>query len=103
MYYKTRNMLLMLRQVFDYDSLWRATLCGLTQDFRHQWVSSAQIELYLSEAYGEDLTPFFDQYLRNVRIPTLEYALRDGRFFYRWTNTQSLFSKPVKVRLKTNG
>jgi aminopeptidase N len=99
MYYKGGNMLHTLRQVFNDDELWRATLRGLNRDFRHQTVTSAQIEQYLSEAYGEDLTPFFDQYLRDIRIPVLEFAMRDGRFFYRWSNTQSSFTMPVKVRL----
>ncbi len=99
MYYKGGNMLHTLRQVFDDDSLWRATLRGLNRDFRHQTVSSDQIEIYLSDAYGEDLTPFFDQYLRDIRVPVLEYAFRDGSLWYRWRNVVSGFNMPVKVFL----
>ncbi len=99
MYYKGGNMLHTLRQVFDDDDLWRNTLRGLNRDFRHQTVSSAQIEDYLSEAFGDDLTPFFDQYLRDVRIPVLEYAFRGGTLMYRWRNTVKGFDMPVKVQL----
>ncbi len=99
MYYKGGNMLHTLRQVFDDDNLWRNTLRGLNRDFRHQTVSSAQIEDYLSEAFGVDLTPFFDQYLRDVRIPVLEYAFRGGTLMYRWRNTVKGFDMPVKVQL----
>ncbi len=99
MYYKGGNMLHTLRQIFDNDGLWRTTLRGLNHDFRHQTVTSAQIENYLSDAYGEDLTPFFDQYLRDIRIPVLEYGFRDGFLSYRWRNVVSGFDIPVKVFL----
>ncbi len=99
MYYKGGNMLHTLRQVFDDDELWRETLRGLNSDFRHQTVKTAQIENYMSEALGEDLTPIFDQYLRDIRIPNLEYAFTNGYLAYRWTNTVSEFEMPVKVYL----
>ncbi|MBO6792716.1 MAG: M1 family metallopeptidase [Balneolaceae bacterium] len=99
MYYKGGNMLHTLRQVFVDDSLWRATLRGLNRDFRHQTVSSAQIENYLSDAYGADLSLFFDQYLRDIRIPVLEYSFRDGNLLYRWRNVISGFTMPIKVYL----
>ena len=99
MYYKGGNMLHTLRQVFNNDSLWRATLRGLNKDFRHQTVTSAQVEGYISEAYDEDLTSIFDQYLRDVRIPVLEYAFRNGYLIYRWRNVVLEFNMPVKVYL----
>lgn len=99
MYYKGGNMLHTLRQVFDNDSLWRATLRGLNRDFYHQTVDASDVEDYFSEAYGADLTPFFDQYLRDVRIPTLEYAFQNGRLIYRWGNAVPNFNMPVKVYL----
>jgi aminopeptidase N len=99
MYYKGGNMLHTLRQVFDDDSLWRATLRGLNRDFRHQTVNTSQIEDYISKAYRSDLTPIFDQYLRDIRIPVLQYAFREGNLMYRWSNVVSDFNMPVKVTL----
>jgi aminopeptidase N len=99
MYYKGGNMLHTLRQIFDNDDLWRETLRGLNRDFYHQTVTSTQIEDYLSEAYGDTLTPIFDQYLRDVRIPALEYGFRNGYLQYRWGNAVKGFNLPVKVYL----
>ena len=99
MYYKGGNMLHTLRQVFDDDSLWRATLRGLNRDFYHQTVDGREIEAYISEAYGADLTPVFDQYLRDVRIPTLEYGFRNGQLVFRWGNAVRGFNMPLKVYL----
>jgi aminopeptidase N len=96
-YFKGGNMLHTLRQVVDNDSLWRATLRGLNQTFYHQTVSSEQVESYIEENTELELTAFFDQYLRDSRIPVLEYAFRDGFLSFRWGNVVDGFMMPVKV------
>lgn len=97
MYNKGGNLLHTLRQVVDNDSLWRETLRGLNREFYHQTVTSNEVEDYISDKLEMDLTPFFDQYLRDTRIPILEYAFRDAQLMYRWVNTVSGFSMPVDV------
>ena len=73
MYYKGANMLHTLRQLIEDDSKWRTILRGLNKEFYHQTVTTKQIEEYLSKKTKIDLTAFFNQYLRDVRIPKLEY------------------------------
>ncbi|MEQ9310793.1 MAG: M1 family metallopeptidase [Balneolaceae bacterium] len=102
MYYKGANMLHMIRQIYNNDELWRATLRGLNKDFYHQTVSTIQIENYLSEALGIDLTPVFDQYLRDIRIPILEYSFKEGLLYYRWGSVVSDFDMPVDVFIDGN-
>lgn len=99
MYYKGSNMLHTLRQVVNDDEKWRAILRGLNATFYHQTVTTQQIEHYLSEKTGLDLKPFFDQYLRDTRIPTLEYFFKDNQLGYRWANSVANFHLPVKVLL----
>lgn len=99
MYYKGANILHTLRQIVNDDSKWRAILRGLNSTFYHQTVTSKQIEDYLSQQVGIELNPFFNQYLRDVRIPTLEYFFKDNHFGYRWTNCVPNFNMPVKVTL----
>jgi len=99
MYYKGANMLHTLRQIINNDEKWRSILRGLNKDFYHQTVTTAQIENYLSQKVGRDLKPFFDQYLRDVRIPNLEYKLANGKLQYRWTNVVPGFNMPVRVYL----
>ncbi len=43
------------------------------------------------------MKPFFDQYLRDTRIPTFEYALIEGKLRYRWTNCVKDFNMKLKV------
>ncbi|RIJ42415.1 M1 family metallopeptidase [Pontibacter oryzae] len=99
MYYKGANMLHTLRQIVNNDDKWRAILRGLNKEFYHQTVTTQQIEDYLSQQTGRDLSPFFDQYLRDVRIPTLEYMQEGNKIKYRWANTAGKFNMPVKVYL----
>ena len=99
MYPKGGNMLHTLRQIVNNDEKWRGILRGLNSTFYHQTVSTKQIEDYLSKEVGIYLSAFFNQYLRDARIPTLEYFFKDNQLGYRWTNCVSGFNMPVKVTL----
>ncbi|GAA3654383.1 M1 family metallopeptidase [Flavivirga jejuensis] len=102
MYYKGANMLHTLRQLIEDDEKWRHILRGLNKDFYHQTVTTQQIENYLSLKTGIDLTEFFNQYLRTVKIPTLEYAIEKNELKYRWTNIVDKFDMPVQVNINGN-
>jgi aminopeptidase N len=99
MYYKGANMLNTLRQIVNNDEKWRTILRSLNSTFYHQTVTTKQIEDYLSQQVGMDLNPFFNQYLRDIRIPTLEYTFQENALKYRWTNSVAGFDMPVKVSL----
>lgn len=99
MYYKGGNMLHTLRQIVNDDEKWRSILRGLNSTFYHQTVTTKQIEDYLSQRAGLDLNPFFNQYLRDIRIPTFEYFLKDNTLSYRWTNCVNGFNMPLKVKV----
>jgi aminopeptidase N len=99
MYYKGGNMLHTLRQLVEDDDKWRGILRGLNETFRHQTVTGAQVETYMSEESGIDLTGFFGQYLRTTMVPVLEYRLDGSKLSYRWTNVVPGFDMPVRVDL----
>jgi len=99
MYYKGSNMLHTLRQWINDDAKWREILRGLNDTFYHQTVTTAQIENYISEMSCIDLSAFFDQYLRDHRLPTLEYEWNDGQLNYRWIDTIADFDMPVDVTI----
>ncbi|WP_163515428.1 M1 family metallopeptidase [Gelidibacter japonicus] len=99
MYYKGANMLHTLRQWINNDDQWQQILRGLNETFYHQTVTTEQIENYISKTSGIDLSAFFNQYLRDVRIPTLEYRIKDQQLKYRWINTVSGFNMPVHVAI----
>ncbi len=99
MYYKGSNMLHTIRQLVNDDEKWRQILRGLNKDFYHQTVTTDQIENYLSEKSGIDLTKVFDQYLRTTLIPVLEYKRNGKAVTYRYTNIVAGFAMPIKAQL----
>ncbi|MBR9756529.1 MAG: M1 family metallopeptidase [Algicola sp.] len=99
MYYKGANMLHTLRQLIENDEKWRQILRGLNRTFYHQTVSTEQIENYISQQTGIDLTEFFNQYLRTTKIPTLEYSIKNGQLKYRWTTIVENFDMPIIMHI----
>src|SRR5690606_34115139 len=99
MYPKGGNMLHTIRQIIDDDEQWRGILRGLNETFGRQTVMGSQIEHYISEHAGIDLSRVFDQYLRTTQIPVLEYRIAGGTLHYRWTHVVPGFGMPVRVPL----
>src|SRR6056297_6180 len=99
MYNKGGNLLHTIRQIVDDDEIWRRTLRCLNQEFRHQTVSSEQVESYIIQKTGIPLDTVFNQYLRDIRIPLFEYFFRNGELQYRWNNVVDGFIMPVDVSI----
>ena len=97
MYSKGANLLHTIRQIADDDEKWRKTLRGLNKTFYHKTVTTAEIENFISESLNIDLSSVFGQYLRDIRIPVLEYEIKDGFLKYRWNNVVENFKMPVKI------
>nr|WP_244543020.1 M1 family metallopeptidase [Aquimarina amphilecti] len=101
MYYKGANMLHTLRQLIEDDEKWRTILRELNKEFYHKTVTTKQIEDFLSKKTNIDLTAFFNQYLRDTRVPTLEYGFDDTGLRYRYIDIVEDFDMPI--RLKVDG
>jgi aminopeptidase N len=97
MYNKGNNLLHTLRQIVNNDDKWRAMLRGLNKEFYHQTVTTQQVENYMARTLGLKLEPFFDQYVRDYRIPVFEYSFRNGNLVYRWSNCIETFDMPLKI------
>ncbi|REL32711.1 M1 family peptidase [Thalassotalea euphylliae] len=97
-YPKGANMLHTLRQLIDDDSKWREILRGLNKVFYHQTVTTQQVEDYIATQSGLVLNKFFDQYLRDSRIPVLEYRLMDGEFKARWRHVVDGFAMAIPAK-----
>ena len=102
MYYKGANMLHTIRQLVDDDEKWRQILRGLNKEFYHQTVTTEEIENYISEKSGIDLSKIFDQYLRTANIPVFEYQISNHTLKYRYSNVVEGFNMPIKVVIEDN-
>ena len=99
MYYKGANMLHTLRQLVNDDEKWRQLLRGLNKTFYHQTVTTQEIENYISEFLELNLTAFFNQYLRDIRIPNFEYYIANNELNYRWNNVVKNFEMPIEIEI----
>ncbi len=96
-YNKGASLLHTLRQITNDDEKWRSVLRGLNKEFYHQTVTTKQIEDFIAKEMGVDLVPFFNQYLRNPRLPKFEYSISGAEVSYKWTNCIPSFTMPIKV------
>jgi len=99
MYSKGANMLHTLRQLVNDDEKFRGILRGASAKFYHQTITTEQMEDYLEAATQMNLKPFFNQYLRTINIPILEYVQEGTSIHYRWTDCVDGFQMPVKVKI----
>ncbi|NBQ47338.1 MAG: M1 family peptidase, partial [Sphingobacteriia bacterium] len=98
-YYKGANMLHTLRQLVNNDSLWHAMFLSMNKTFFHKTVNTDEIEGFMSSFLKMDLRPFFEQYLRSIKLPILEYKVVKDGFAYRYVNTVTGFQMPLPVQL----
>ncbi len=98
MYYKGANMIHTLRTWMNDDEKFRQMLRGLNKEFYHQTVTTEQIENYIAKFSGLDLKRFFDQYLRTIKIPTLELRENNNKVEYRYTNVVDGFTMPLRLK-----
>ena len=99
MYPKGANLLHTLRTWVNDDAKWRSVLRGMQKDFYHQTVTTQQVEEYMAQHTGLELKAFFNQYLRDIRIPVLEYQIKDKKLSYRYTNIVDGFTMPVHITI----
>ena len=85
------------------DARWRRVLRGLNETFRHQVVTGAEVQAYMSRETGVDLSAVFAQYLTTTRIPVLEYNVTGSTLAYRWGDAVPGFAMPVAVTLADSG
>ena len=95
MYDKGSAIMYMIRVMTNDDEKFRQMLRGLGKEFYHQTVTTHQVEDYIAQHTGLDLTAFFNQYLRSGEVPKLEYKFRKNKMRYRFTNVQPGFSIPI--------
>ncbi len=99
MYYKGGNMLHMIRQVINDDEKFRQIWRGLNKEFYHKTVTTKQIENYISEHAGVNFSKVFDQYLRTIKIPVLEYKTNATSVSFRYLNCVHGFNLPIKINI----
>jgi len=92
-------MLHTIRHIINDDAKWLAILHGLNTDFRHQTVTTEQIESYITKKAGIDLSKVFDQYLRTTDIPLLKYSVNGKSVSFNYQRVVKGFAMPLRVNI----
>lgn len=99
MYYKGGNMLHTIRNIINNDEKWRGILQGLNKTFWHQTVTTQQVENYISQQSGIDLSKIFDQYLRTTKIPLLQYKIDGDKLTVKYDRVVPGFAMPIRATI----
>ena len=102
MYNKGANLIHMIRHIVG-DSTFRAMLLEMNRRFYHKTVTSAEVEDFMINFDGRTKSllnkSIFDQYLRTTEVPVLEWGVRYGSVYARWTNCPGGLKMPVDVTI----
>jgi aminopeptidase N len=98
-YFKGALFLNTLRSVINDDEKWWKLLRSYSMHFRYQNIMTEDMVKFFNSQTGINLTPIFNQYLRQAELPVLELQFRqkDGTVSYRWKTVVKDFAMPVKV------
>lgn len=100
-YYKAAQMIHMIRMLIHNDNSFWNLMRGLNRHFYHKIIYSADIENYITQFTGMDLSKFFDQYLRRNELPVLEIRNDEEDILeYRYINCVEGFDMPVDILIK---
>jgi aminopeptidase N len=97
MYYKGANMLGTIRHIMANDSLFKALLRGLNMQYRHSILTGAEVENFINSFSGRDFTKLFQQYVRTTEVPELQWTVKGGKLFTRFTKCVAGLSMPVDI------
>jgi aminopeptidase N len=101
-YFKGALFLNTLRSVINDDARWWKMLRDYCNRFKYRNIMTEDLVKFFNEQSGVNLTPIFDQYLRQSALPALELRFQegDGGVSYRWKADVKAFAMPVKVGRK---
>jgi aminopeptidase N len=103
MYFKGALMLHTLRSVVNDERRWSQLLRDIYREFRYRNIMTEEFVAFVNRELKQDLTPFFNQYLRRTAIPTLELRTHPDTTHsvqYRWQADEPGFAMPIRVGQK---
>jgi aminopeptidase N len=103
-YYKGAWMLHSIRNTIADDAVFLGILKDLATERKISTVTTEDVISFFNDRSGKNLTPIFDQYLKQTDAPELEYYFtrmgKNHTFHYRWNTAEEKFNMPLKLRLQ---
>jgi aminopeptidase N len=92
-------MLNTLRHVINNDELWWKIILKYSETYRHKIIDTETVIAFFNKESRMNLTPIFNQYLRETSIPKLELRKSKKKFEYRWTASNPDFTMPIDIKI----
>jgi aminopeptidase N len=99
MYYKGALMLNTIRHIVNDDKKWWKMLLKFAKTFRLQLIDTKMVETFFNNESGLDLTPVFNQYLKQITIPDLIIRKDKNKLSYKWFSYEPNFTMPIDVSI----
>jgi aminopeptidase N len=98
-YFKGVLFINTLRSIVGDDTKWFAILHDFFQHFKYRNIMTEDIVEFFNRKTGMDLTPVFNEYLRQTALPALQLKFDDaaGTVAYRWKADEPRFAMPIRV------
>ncbi len=97
MYDKGGSMIHLIRQIINNDDTFRGLLVAMNERFYHNTTNSFLIEKFINEYTGINFNKVFDQYLRTIKIPKLNYELKGKKLKLKFSNVVDGFKIPIRI------
>lgn len=98
MYPKGALLLNTLRHVINDDDKWWKMILKYAETYRHKIIDTPTVIAFFNAESGMNLTPIFDQYLKQTTIPTLELKRKKNHLQFKWI-AEPGFSMPVHLMI----
>jgi aminopeptidase N len=98
-YFKGALFLNTLRSVINDDPRWWKLMRDYCARFKYKNIMTEDMVTFFNAQTGMNLSPIFDQYLKQTALPVLELRFKpsDGTVSYRWNAAVKDFAMPVRV------
>ena len=97
MYYKGALMLNTIRHTINNDEKWWQLLLKYATTFKHKIIDTATVVNFFNQESGINLTPIFNQYLKQITIPNLIIRKNKNMLEYKWLSNEPSFSMPIDI------
>ena len=100
MYYKGALMLNTLRHTINNDEKWWQMLLQYSTTNKYKIIDTATVINFFNKESGINLTPIFNQYLKQITTPNLIIRKNKNKLEYKWFSYEPNFTMPIDIIIK---
>jgi aminopeptidase N len=100
MYDKGALFLNTLRHIVNDDDKWWKMILKYSETFHNKIIDTDTVIAFFNAETGMNLTPVFNQYLKQASIPNLVIRKKGKKLEYKWDAFDATFDMPIDIKIK---